>query len=60
MNEARVVIIVVNKWDAIEKNDKTMKEYEEKDPSGTFLYAVCRDHVCICTDRTATSEDCMT
>ncbi|MDD2978718.1 MAG: ribosome biogenesis GTPase Der [Hespellia sp.] len=24
------VIIVVNKWDAIEKNDKTMKEYENK------------------------------
>lgn len=24
------VIIVVNKWDAIEKNDKTMYEYEEK------------------------------
>ena len=24
------VIIVVNKWDAIEKNDKTMREYEAK------------------------------
>lgn len=24
------VIIVVNKWDAIEKNDKTMREYEHK------------------------------
>ena len=24
------VIIVVNKWDAIEKNDKTMREYESK------------------------------
>lgn len=24
------IIIVVNKWDAIEKNDKTMKEYEKK------------------------------
>ncbi|MGC4017865.1 MAG: ribosome biogenesis GTPase Der [Muricomes sp.] len=24
------IIIVVNKWDAIEKNDKTMKEYEGK------------------------------
>mgnify|MGYP000293787890 FL=1 len=28
--EARGVIIVVNKWDAIEKNDKTMREYEAK------------------------------
>ncbi|WP_078553259.1 ribosome biogenesis GTPase Der [Bacillus alkalicellulosilyticus] len=26
----RAVIIVVNKWDAIEKDDKTMKEFEEK------------------------------
>ena len=25
------VIIVVNKWDAIEKNDKTMREYENED-----------------------------
>ena len=24
------IIIVVNKWDAIEKNDKTMREYESK------------------------------
>ncbi|MBY0757602.1 MULTISPECIES: ribosome biogenesis GTPase Der [Sellimonas] len=24
------IIIVVNKWDAIEKNDKTMREYEKK------------------------------
>ena len=24
------VVIVVNKWDAIEKNDKTMREYENK------------------------------
>ncbi|HEY4400051.1 MAG TPA: ribosome biogenesis GTPase Der [Lactobacillaceae bacterium] len=25
----RAIVIVVNKWDAIEKNDKTMKEFEE-------------------------------
>ncbi len=49
------VIIVVNKWDAIEKNDKTMREYEE-DPSGTFLYAICGDYVCICNDRSETSK----
>ncbi len=46
------VIIVVNKWDAIEKNDKTMREYEKQNPSGAFLYAVCGNHVCICRDRT--------
>lgn len=26
----RAVIVVVNKWDAIEKDDKTMKEFEQK------------------------------
>ncbi|WP_099351705.1 ribosome biogenesis GTPase Der [Fredinandcohnia onubensis] len=26
----RAVVIVVNKWDAIEKDDKTMKEFEQK------------------------------
>lgn len=31
------VIIVVNKWDAIEKDDKTMKEFEEK-IRNNFLY----------------------
>ena len=28
MSVAKGIIIVVNKWDAIEKNDKTMREYE--------------------------------
>lgn len=31
------VIIVVNKWDAIEKDDKTMKEFEEK-IRNSFVY----------------------
>ena len=26
----RAVVIVVNKWDAIEKDEKTMKEFEQK------------------------------
>jgi GTPase len=26
----RAVVIVVNKWDAVEKNEKTMKEFEQK------------------------------
>lgn len=29
-DRGKAIIIVVNKWDAIEKNDKTTKEYEEK------------------------------
>lgn len=28
-DSGRAVIIVVNKWDAVEKNEKTMKEFEE-------------------------------
>ncbi|WP_028400475.1 ribosome biogenesis GTPase Der [Ectobacillus panaciterrae] len=29
-DSGRAVIIVVNKWDAVEKDEKTMKEFEEK------------------------------
>ncbi|UCZ54758.1 ribosome biogenesis GTPase Der [Bacillus shivajii] len=28
--EGRAVVIVVNKWDAVEKDDKTMREFEQK------------------------------
>src|SRR5699024_1736818 len=28
-DEGRAVIIVVNKWDAVEKDDKTMKKFED-------------------------------
>ena len=38
------IIVVVNKWDAIEKNDKTI--YNKRDP---FFYSVCR--ICICLSR---------
>ena len=44
------VIIVVNKWDAIEKTTErcvSMKRY----PSGAFLYAVCGNYVCIRSNR---------
>ena len=30
MKQVRAVIIVVNKWDAVEKDEKTMKAFEEK------------------------------
>ena len=45
------IIIVVNKWDAIEKNDKTMKEYENN------VYVVCfhlcrhMQRLCMCQQR---------
>ena len=37
------IIIVVNKWDAIEKNDKTIYEYTNKIQDRSVLYAVCGD-----------------
>ena len=51
------VIIVVNKWDAIEKNDKTMREYENEDAPCPFIYAIRRDYVRVCSDRSASSKN---
>ena len=50
------IIVVVNKWDAIEKNDKTMREYEKEVRRVLSFYALCGDHVCICKERTETSK----
>ena len=47
------VIIAVNKWDAIEKNDKTIYEHTNKYSGGPFLYALCRNCVYFCPNRTA-------
>ena len=38
------IIIAVNKWDAIEKNDKTIYQSYGEDPSDSKLYAICRDY----------------
>ncbi len=38
------IVIAVNKWDAMEKNDKTMRVYGAKSEI-PFLYAVCGDYV---------------
>ena len=46
------VIIAVNKWDAIEKNDKTIYKHTEQDPRGSGIYAVCRTGIYFCKDRT--------
>ena len=35
------VIVVVNKWDAIEKNDKTIYEYTNKIKEHPVLHALC-------------------
>ena len=37
------IIIAVNKWDAIEKNDKTVYRVHQQDPGSAFLYALRGD-----------------
>ena len=49
------IVIVVNKWDAIEKNDKTIYKYTNE-VRNTFLYAICGNYVCLRTDRTETGK----
>ncbi len=39
------MIIAVNKWDAIEKNDKTIYQYTEQVRNTLVLYAVRGDYV---------------
>ena len=39
------IIVAVNKWDAIEKNDKTIYEFTRKVKDTSVLYAVCGDHL---------------
>ena len=50
------IIIAVNKWDAIEKNDKTIYKHTKKIRADPFLYAVCRDYFYFCQNRPETSE----
>ena len=50
------IVIVVNKWDAIEKNDKTIYKYTNRSKKYTFLYAICGNYVCLRTDRTETGK----
>ena len=47
------IIIAVNKWDAIEKDNNTMKKHTEKIRQILKLYAVCRDFVYFCKVRSA-------
>ncbi len=41
----RAVVIVVNKWDAVEKDEKTMKEFEEKIRAHFLISGLCTDCV---------------
>ena len=49
MSRGKGIIIAVNKWDAIEKNDKTIYEFTEKSKRDPVLYAICRDFVYFCS-----------
>ena len=39
----RAVVIVVNKWDAVEKDEKTMKEFEQKIREHFLFLRLCTD-----------------
>ena len=41
------IIIAVNKWDAVEKNDKTVKEYSERIRSVLSFHALRGNPVCV-------------
>ena len=45
------IIIAVNKWDAIEKDDKTIYRHTEKIRQILKLYAICRDYFYLRKDR---------
>ena len=47
------IIIAVNKWDAIEKDDKTIYRHTEKIRDILSFYAVCGDYFHLCKIRTA-------
>lgn len=51
------VIIVVNKWDAIEKNDKTMREYENEVRRVLSFMPYAEIMLRVCSDRSASSKN---
>ena len=52
------MIIAVNKWDAIEKNDKTIYKHTNKITRDAFLYALCRNRFYFGKNRTAYFLNC--
>ena len=57
-DRGRGLIIAVNKWDAIEKDNHTVKEYTKKKSTGYFvLCSVCGNYFYFCPDRTAYKEN---
>ena len=53
------VIIAVNKWDAIEKDDKTIYKHTNSIREILTLYALCRDRVYFCQNRSADFQRCL-
>ena len=49
------IIVAVNKWDAIEKNDKTIYQYTNK-LKETLFYAICRVYLYLSRNRPETSK----
>ena len=43
----KAVVIVVNKWDAVEKDKKTMKELEKEIRQSISIFIVCSDYLFI-------------
>ncbi len=55
MSGGKGVIIAVNKWDAIEKNDRTMREYES-DIRNVLSYMPYAEIMYVSADRPASCE----
>mgnify|MGYP000243615598 CR=1 FL=1 len=45
------IIVAVNKWDAIEKNDKTIYQYTNKLKRNSLFYAICRVYLYLSRNR---------
>lgn len=50
------VIIVVNKWDAVEKDEKSMKEYTEKIRKKFFVFKLCSNCFCFSSKKSTYSN----
>ena len=44
------ILVVVNKWDLVEKDGKTMKEFTEKISGNPFLHELCGVPLCVGCD----------
>ena len=47
------IVIVVNKWDTLEKDNHTMKDWEEDIPRPVPVFVLCANYLCLCPDQAA-------